>query len=88
MSVRLRVRAIDGTGAPVSGALVRTDDETVATTGADGVATIAIETGFALVTVSHSMPAEVQLVFSLGEGSSGPSNAPSHCVVVHRFAAL
>lgn len=59
------------TGAPVSGALVRTDDETVATTDADGIAIVAIDTGFALVTVSHSMPAEVQLVFSLGEGSSG-----------------
>ena len=71
MSVNLRVRAIDETGAPVPGALVRSDDETLATTDADGVATVGIDTGFDCVTVSHSMPAEVQLLFSLGEGSSG-----------------
>ncbi len=36
MSVSLHVRAIDETGIPVSGAVVRTDDETSATTAADG----------------------------------------------------
>lgn len=72
MTLMLRVRAIDETGAPVEGARIRTDDETAATTDADGVAIVrGIDTGFAMVTVSHSMPAEAQLVFSLGEGSSG-----------------
>lgn len=72
MSVTLRVRAIDETGAPVAGALVRSDDETAATTDADGVAMISgVDTGFASVTVSHSTPAEAQLVLCLGEGSSG-----------------
>lgn len=71
MRVNVRVRAIDETGAPVPGALLRIDDETVATTDTDGVATVGIKTGWACVTVSHSMPAEVQLAFTLGEGSSG-----------------
>jgi hypothetical protein len=72
MTLMLRLHAIDETGAPVAGALVRTDDDKVATTDADGVALVSgIDTGFAMVTVSHSMPAEAQLVFSLGEGSTG-----------------
>lgn len=72
MTLLLRVRAIDETGAPVAGALVRTDDDHVATTDADGVALVSgVDTGFAMVTVSHSMPAEAHLVFSLGEGSTG-----------------
>jgi hypothetical protein len=72
MGVTLRVRAIDETGAPVEGAVVRKDDETSTTTDADGVAMIGdIDAGFALVIVSHPMPAEAQLVFSLGEGSTG-----------------
>jgi hypothetical protein len=72
MSLTLRVRAIDETGAPVTGALVRRDDETVATTDTDGIAIVdCIGTGWDSVTVSHAMPAEVQLSFMLGEGSSG-----------------
>jgi hypothetical protein len=72
MSLTLRVRAIDETGAPVAGASVRREDETVVTTDADGVAIVDnIRVGFASVTVSHSMPAEAQLVFSFGKGSSG-----------------
>lgn len=71
MSLKLRVRAVDETGSPVSGADVSTDDEIVATTDENGVATVDIDTGFNCITVFHSMPAEAQLVFSLGEGSSG-----------------
>lgn len=72
MTLTLRVRAIDETGSPVAGAIVRRADEAVATTDVDGVAIVdGIDTGFAMVTVSHSMPAEAQLVFSFGEGSCG-----------------
>lgn len=68
----LRLRAIDEAGAPVVGALVRTDDDNVLTTDADGVALVSgIDARFAMVTVSHSMPAEAHLVFSFGEGSTG-----------------
>ncbi len=72
MSLALRIHAVDETGAPVSGAVVRDGDEVVATTDAGGVAIVNdVETGFASVTVSHPMPAEVRLVLSFGEGSSG-----------------
>ncbi len=71
MSVKVRLRAVDERGTPLGGAQVRTGDELVATTDESGVATVDIDTGFDSVTVSHSMPAEAQLVFSFGEGSSG-----------------
>ena len=73
MSVTLRVRCIDEAGNPVFGAAVRHGDEVPdVVTDADGIAIVdGIETGFAMVTVSHTMPAEAQLTFSLGEGSSG-----------------
>ena len=72
MSITLRLSVIDESGAPVPGAIVRNDKASV-TTGADGVATIGgIDTGFDSVTVEHPMPAEAQLLFSLGEGSSAP----------------
>ena len=59
MPLMLRVRAIDETGAPVAGARVSADDDNVAATDADGVAIVSgIDTGFAMVTVSHAMPAE------------------------------
>lgn len=86
MTLTLRVRAIDEAGAPVAGAVLRRDDEVVATTDADGVAIVdGINTGFASVSVSYPMPAEVQLVFSLGEGSSGIID---RTVTLRRGAAL
>jgi protocatechuate 3,4-dioxygenase beta subunit len=72
MAVMLRVRAIDEAGAPVAGAIVRHgNDENVATTDADGIAMVPITPGWASVTITHEMPAEVRLGFMLGEGSSG-----------------
>ena len=86
MSLELRIHAVDETGAPVAGAVVRDGDEVVATTDAGGLATVEdVETGFASVTVSHTMPAEARVVLSLGEGSSG---VIERTVTLHRGAAL
>ncbi|MBA3396161.1 MAG: carboxypeptidase regulatory-like domain-containing protein [Deltaproteobacteria bacterium] len=86
MSLTLRVHAIDETGAPVAGAIVRRDKESAAVTDADGVAMLdGINTGFDAVTVSHSMPAEVQLVFSFDDGSCGVIN---RTVTLRRGAPL
>lgn len=71
MTLTLRLRVIDETGAPVAGARVE-HDETVVTTDPDGVARVPdISSGFDTVRVSHAMPAQTDVVLSLGEGSSG-----------------
>jgi hypothetical protein len=86
MSLAVRIHAVDETGAPVEGAVVHDGDIAVATTDANGVAVVSnVDTFFATVTVSHSMPAEARLVFSFGEGSSGIID---RAVTLRRGAAL
>ena len=82
----LRVRVVDESGAPVAGATARGDEASVATTDDDGTATIGgTKTGYASVTVTHPMPAEAQLSFSLGECSCG---LVERTVTVRRGAPL
>lgn len=66
----LRVRVVDGNGDAVHGATLQSGDVS-AETHATGIAEVEIGTFFARATVTHSMPAEAQLIVCIGEDSRG-----------------